>query len=404
MQIALLTNIISPHQIPLAHALVARVGEQNYRYFYTEKAHAERSNMGWGTTMPCWCQQTDSPQDEAVLRNVEVLLSGIRAIALFEDRIQRGKKTYYTSERWFKPPFGFLRILMPSYFAMAWRLTRCFQSLQFQYLPMGVHAARDMARLYGLLHGDFRCIFQAPKIAFESRPGGRILLLRQAIKMGLLSSEERAFGRRHGFVQIPKGKWEHLPPSDKTCIFDKMKMWGYFVAPGQGHVLPIKHPPKVLWVGRMLNWKHVAVLVRACRSHQNLKHVAVSLSLYGHGPEEKRLKKVAGSYPTITFHDFIPVEEVRRVMQQHDIYVLPSNGYEGWGAVVNEALEEGMRVLATYESGAGATVLPPSNLFHAGDIKRLSALLANPITPYPIGLWTAQNAAEALQELIGGRP
>ncbi|MEG1581349.1 MAG: hypothetical protein RR386_08840, partial [Bacteroidaceae bacterium] len=101
MQIALLTNIISPHQIPLAHALVARVGEQNYRYFYTEKAHAERSNMGWGTTVPCWCQQTDSPQEEAFLSNVEVLLSEERVLDLFEIRSRKNLQTIYVSERWF---------------------------------------------------------------------------------------------------------------------------------------------------------------------------------------------------------------------------------------------------------------------------------------------------------------
>ena len=31
MKVALLTNVVSPHQVPLAEALVRRVGEANYR-------------------------------------------------------------------------------------------------------------------------------------------------------------------------------------------------------------------------------------------------------------------------------------------------------------------------------------------------------------------------------------
>ena len=47
----------------------------------------------------------------------------------------------------------------------------------------------------------------------------------------------------------------------------------------------------------------------------------------------------------------------------------------GWGAVLNEALEEGMEVVGTFEAGASATILPRENLFHAGDWRGLRRLL-----------------------------
>ena len=53
-----------------------------------------------------------------------------------------------------------------------------------------------------------------------------------------------------------------------------------------------------------------------------------------------------------------PMEKVRELMREHDLFVLASNAYEGWGAVVSEALEEGMRVLGTFEAGASAAILP----------------------------------------------
>ena len=409
MRVALLTNVVSPHQVPLAEALVRRVGEANYRYVHTEAAHGERTRMGWGAgEAPAWCVQ--GGMEEPALVEADCVLSGHRALGLFERRNAAGKATFYAAERWFKPPLGFLRLLVPSYFRMARRFARCVRAPGFLCLPMGVHAARDMARLLGLFAGDWRCLFRAPRVAFESRPGGAVVPLGQAIASGALDAEAIAFAKQHGFVQIPQTRWGRVRPEG---VFAKLRMWGYFVAPGTSptrgeggaHALPIKHPPAALWVGRMLDLKRVGDLARACRPRPDLKRggilSAVPLDLYGHGPEETRLRKLAKGCDTIRFHDFVPVAQVRELMRAHDVYVLPSNGYEGWGAVVSEALEEGMRVLATVESGAGATLLPPSNLFRAGDVATLAQKLRAPIPSVPIGDWTAEGAAEALLALAG---
>ena len=404
MKIALLTNVVSPHQVPLAKALVRRVGEANYRYVHTEAAHGERTRMGWGgDAAPAWCVQ--GTMEDAALVEADCVLSGHRALGLFERRNATGKATFYAAERWFKPPLGFLRLLVPSYCRMAWRFARCVRAPGFLCLPMGAHAARDMARVLRLFAGDWRCLFRAPKVVFESRPGGAVVPLGQAIAEGALGAEAVAFAKRHGFAQIPRERWGRVRPKG---MFAKLRMWGYFVAPGRGatrggegeaHALPIKHPPAALWVGRMLYLTRVGDLARACRPRPDLKREGILLDLYGHGPEETRLRKLAKGCDTIRFHDFVPVAQVRELMRAHDVYVLPSNGYEGWGAVVSEALEEGMRVLATVESGAGATLLPPSNLFRAGDVETLAKKLRAPIPAVPIGEWTAECAAEAVLRL-----
>lgn len=401
MRVALLTNIISPHQLPLARALVARLGAENYRYVYTERTHGERARMGWqAEAEEAWCRQGGG--DAPALWEADVVYSGERAMSLFRRRNEEKKITFYVSERWFKPPLGFLRLLAPHYFLMAWRFVRCVGGEGFLCLPQGIHAARDFARLLGLFRGDVRCLFRAPKVAFESRPGGAVVALKDALRAGVLDDEAVRFAKKYGFVQIPEACWGRVKPQG---VFAKLRMWGYFVAPGKGrgergHALPIKHPPRALWVGRMLDLKRVGDLVRACRANPDLKRKGISLDLYGRGPEEARLRKLAAGAETIRFHDFVPVERVREVMRAHDVYVLPSNAYEGWGAVVSEALEEGMRVLATVDSGAGATLLPPSHLFKAGEVKRLSMLLCNDIAPVSIGPWTAKNAAEALLKLV----
>ena len=97
-------------------------------------------------------------------------------------------------------------------------------------------------------------------------------------------------------------------------------------------------------------------------------------------------------------------------MRSHDVYVLPSNGYEGWGAVVSEAMEEGMDVLGTLEAGSSATMLPRERLFRAGDGRRLAELLARcrgrrmaGETVPGIGAWSAASAARSLLEAVKER-
>jgi glycosyltransferase involved in cell wall biosynthesis len=126
----------------------------------------------------------------------------------------------------------------------------------------------------------------------------------------------------------------------------------------------------------------------------------ISLDVYGVGPEESRLKKMAVRYgESIKFHPPVPIEEVRNLMHKHDVYVLSSNPYEGWGAVVSEALEENMKVVGTYEAGASATILPESNLYPAGDWMKLADILVSDVEKTGIGEWTAESAARALLPL-----
>jgi glycosyltransferase involved in cell wall biosynthesis len=98
----------------------------------------------------------------------------------------------------------------------------------------------------------------------------------------------------------------------------------------------------------------------------------------------------------IKFHDAVPITQVRRLMREHDIYVLSSNSYEGWGAVVSEALEEGMKIIGTHEAGASASILPDNCLFHAGDWQHLLRILQSGVASNGIGFWTAEYAAQEI--------
>ena len=371
----LYTNSVSAHQLPLARSIVKIVGANNFRYVYTNESLQSAAQE----------ISVDDPwvmQGKACLEDCECLLvGGLRPIGLIETRASRNMKTFYMSERWFKPRIGIWRLLFPKYFLMACRYVRVLKySPSFTYLPIGIHAARDMARLCGMFSGDFRCLFRAPELDFERKPGGKI--------------------------------WLKNGGDSKRYCLDKMRMWGYYVEPSKFDALPVQEASeaksreiKVLWVGRLLNLKRVDTIVRAVGEHANLKRVdnslpKITLDIYGTGPEEGRLKKLASKYgDVIEFHPPVPISDVRRLMREHDLYVLSSNSYEGWGAVVSEALEEGMKVFGTFEAGGSATMLSNECLFHSGDWEKLVQMLLSDAPRAGIGEWNATTAAMELIKL-----
>ena len=117
MKCILLTPWISPHQLPLAEAIAKLVGEENFLYFYLEPPPPNHVLWGWDKLgKERWCKL--GRIDDKVLLDCDLLLSGVRDVSIFKERAQRGKRTYYMSERWFKPPIGMLRLLHPRYFNM----------------------------------------------------------------------------------------------------------------------------------------------------------------------------------------------------------------------------------------------------------------------------------------------
>lgn len=384
MKFVFYTNSISPHQLPLARAIINRIGEATYRYIYTVPLTAERKKLGWNEDCGSFiiAEFENRIAVRETLLNADVVMSGLRDMELFEKRMREGRKTIYSSERWFKPVLGILRLLRPSYLKMALQFVKLLRkSDKVLYYPIGIHAARDMARLSGLFAGDLRCMFRAPAIDFEKKPGGKVWL------------------RNRG--------------DNKRYCLDKMRMWGYFVESSPSNEFTAQDVArtqcgiiKVLWVGRLLDWKRVDTIVRAVCAHANLKRVDNSLSkitldIYGTGPEEERLKEMAHGYEDeVKFHPAVPIDRVRQLMREHDVYVLSSNAYEGWGAVVSEALEEGMKVIGTYEAGSSVTMLPESNLFHAGDWRALKRMLERDIVSVAIDCWSARNAAKCIWEQI----
>jgi glycosyltransferase involved in cell wall biosynthesis len=117
------------------------------------------------------------------------------------------------------------------------------------------------------------------------------------------------------------------------------------VAPRDDHVL------RVAFVGRLVDWKAVDVLVGAVAKAR--KEQAVELEIFGDGPERPALEARAaglGVASAVTFHGFVPQVEVARRLSRLDALAL-SSVRECGGAVVLEAMALGLPVVATRWGG-----------------------------------------------------
>ena len=162
---------------------------------------------------------------------------------------------------------------------------------------------------------------------------------------------------------------------------DRMWTWAYFIEvasePPQPRTSDQIH---ILWVGRMLKLKRVDLLLRAVASVCHGPGFG-RLDVVGDGPEKSRLLKLSRKLrldDKCVFHEPIAADRVRELMRQADVYVLPSNRYEGWGAVANEAMSDGAVLVANRQAGVAQILIDPGRtgfLFKDENIRALATVL-----------------------------
>lgn len=111
----------------------------------------------------------------------------------------------------------------------------------------------------------------------------------------------------------------------------------------------------LLYVGQLIPRKGVDLLLRAL---SDLDHKCWKLSIIGDGIETKSLRALAESSDiseNIQFLGVIPNTDVAAQLKWADVLVLPSR-WDGWGAVVNEALHCGTQVIVSNACGAASLV------------------------------------------------
>jgi glycosyltransferase involved in cell wall biosynthesis len=136
--------------------------------------------------------------------------------------------------------------------------------------------------------------------------------------------------------------------------------FGYFVdsqAQSIDASTPVSGPVHVVFVGELIELKRPGLLLESLLAEP---HQEWRLTVIGDGPLREGLSNQASLFPDadVSFLGTVPNDAVARTLLTADVLVLPSL-YDGWGAVVSEALAVGTPVLVSSAAGSSDLISTP---------------------------------------------
>lgn len=360
MKVTFVSNYINHHQIPFSNAMHEAL-EGNYIFVQTEPMEEERIRMGWdpkAAALPyvrCGYEQPDVCR-KLIMESDIVIFGGTEDETWLQPRLEAGLPVIRYSERLYKT--GLWRAVSP-------------RGLRKKYHD---HTRHRRGRVYLLCAGayvplDFQIIRAYPGKMFR---WGYFPEARR-YDMDRLMAEKRSRQEERGRAEI-------------------------------------------LWAARFIDWKHpemVVELAKRLRERKRLFHV----TMVGGGEmlEEIRAQiKGLGLEENITLTGAMEPGQVRKMMEQADIAVMTSDRMEGWGAVINEAMNSGCVVAAGHMMGAAPFLIRDGEngyCYRDGDVEELTDIVERLICDAALrerlgrnacetitGMW---NAGEASRRLLG---
>jgi len=154
--------------------------------------------------------------------------------------------------------------------------------------------------------------------------------------------------------------------------------FAYFLAPPRVQMRSstgASSPFRFLYVGRLVELKRVDLLLSAL---SQLHGVEFEFLIVGSGPLEREIRAQADTVlpGRVTFLGQRSISEIPSIMAGADCLVLPSR-YDGWGAVVSEALMVGTPAICSDTCGSAVVVRASGygGVFPSGDEAALVRLL-----------------------------
>ncbi len=208
----------------------------------------------------------------------------------------------------------------------------------------------------------------------------------------------------------------------RAGVFEKKAFrWGYFpevkLYEDIDGLISEKKKKTLLWAGRMLDWKHPDDVIEIAN---RLKRDGYSfeIKIIGTGEMRETLEnmiKEKGLSDCVCLTGAMSPEEVRRHMEESEIFLFTSDRNEGWGAVLNESMNSGCTVVASHIIGSVPFLIENGKnglIYRDGNIeslyKKVRFLLDNPEKRAEMGKnayltlanqWNPQNAAERFYKL-----
>ncbi len=192
-------------------------------------------------------------------------------------------------------------------------------------------------------------------------------------------------GRYKSLYMLCASAYTAQDVANVRCFKNKTFKWGYFPRIkhyGKDELLFLKEKdvPLILWSGRFVDWKRAPDAVLAC---EKLKRAGYNfkLAFAGYGPDETSVKGLVDNSrlsDCTEFYGLLSPEELRLLMEKADIYLFTSDFNEGWGVVLNEAMNSGCAVAVSHAVGAAPFLVENNRngmIYKSGDINALAEII-----------------------------
>lgn len=145
--------------------------------------------------------------------------------------------------------------------------------------------------------------------------------------------------------------------SRSRTFLNRYYRWGYFPEAKQHDLDELfggKTENKLLWAGRLIDWKHPEIAVETAATLHR-EGFRFTLDIIGSGNMEEELARMIeskGLRDVVRLRGSMSPDQTRACMEQAEIFLLTSDKQEGWGAVLNEAMNSGCAVVASRAAGS----------------------------------------------------
>lgn len=358
MKVTFFSNFLNHHQLPFCLAM-DELTDHQFTFVATAPIPQERLELGYEDlnkkypfVVTTYEHQEGVKKAMALSRQSDLVIIGSAPERYIKDRVRSGKVTFKYSERLHK--LGLSLKTLPRTLIMGWYRHGRYQKYPVYMLCASAYTAGDCAKFGNYIN--------------------------------------RAY------------KWGYFPEIkeyDLDALFEKKK----------------HDKVSLLWCGRLIDWKHpeAGILVA-----QRLKAAGYNfeLNIIGNG---SMFDTLSAMIENLNLQDCVHLlgamspDQVREHMEKANIYLFTSDFNEGWGAVLNEAMNSGCAVVASHAIGSVPFLLRNERngmVYPDGDIDRLydcvEQLIKNPNKQKDMGRnayetlhgqWNATTAANRLLQM-----
>ncbi len=361
MKISFVSNYINHHQIPFCNAMCRETGNQ-FAFIQTQPMEEERIQMGWQEKNReeyiHYYYEEEELCKEFIRESDVVLFGGCEDESYIEERLRAGKPVIRISERLYKG--GQWKAVSPRGLVKKYHDHTRYRNAPVYLLCAG-----------GYVPSDFRIIRAYPQKMFC---------------------------------------WGYFTETKRYDVDKLFERKGYN---RKGQKMPY-----LLWAGRLIELKHPELALKTAKYLKD-RGLTFHMDMVGGGVMEGVLKKMLQDMELqdcVSMTGFLSPAEVRGRMERADIYLFTSNRIEGWGAVVNEAMNSGCAVVAAHMIGSVPYLIRQGQngyVYEDGKeqmlLQTVEKLAGNRKLCRTLGInayhtitqtWNAENAAGNLMELI----